>query len=218
MLHHGRLNFLKLKRILLLIFIFCEFSKLSFALPKISRPEFFWVLAHPFVAKKTLTVSKDVLKITLEIKKERSLDTLISGGNLDAFKHTFWMAYLTSKIGKRKALKLGKAHEKGNYLQYKKHKKEDGQLPDSISTVMDLWNNNLGAEIYLTHKTKDKEILKIKVIEAVKLGKAKTLKTNSRYEFLDCDSNVIDLKKYQGKWNVPKCLINSGRLFQHKFF
>jgi hypothetical protein len=128
------------------------------------------------------------------------------------------MAYLTSKIGKRKALKLGKAHEKGNYLQYKKHKKEDGQLPDSISTVMDLWNNNLGAEIYLTHKTKDKEILKTKVIEAVKLGKAKTLKTNSRYEFLDCDSNVIDLKKYQGKWNVPKCLINSGRLFQHKFF
>ena len=207
-----------MKRCIVLIFIFCEFYNFSFAIPKISRPEFFWVLVHPFVAKKALNVSKEVLKTTLEIKKERSLDTLISGGNLDAFKHTFWMACLTSKIGKRKALKLGKAHEKGNYIQYKKHKSEDGQLPDSISTVMDLWNNNLGTEIYLSEKIKDKETLKITVIEAVKSGKAKVLKTNSKYQFLDCDSNVINLELYKGKWNVPKCMINSGRLFQHKYF
>jgi hypothetical protein len=187
-------------------------------IPKISRPEFFWVITHPFIAKKTLKISKEVLTATLTIKKERSLDTLISGGNLDAFKHTYWMARLASEIGKKKALKLGKAHEKGNYLQFKKHKKEDGQLPDSISTVMDLWNNNLGVEIYLNKKNKDKEILKASVFEAVKSGKAKVLKTNSKYEFLDCDSNVINLELYKGKWNVPKCLINSGRLFQHQFF
>jgi hypothetical protein len=187
-------------------------------IPKISRPEFFWVITHPFIAKKTLKISKEVLTTTLTIKKERSLDTLISGGNLDAFKHSYWMARLASEIGKKKALKLGKAHEKGNYLQFKKHKKEDGQLPDSISTVMDLWNNKLGVEIYLNNKNKDKEILKASVLEAVKLGKAKVLKTNSKYEFLDCDNNVINLELYKGTWNVPKCLINSGRLFQHKFF
>ena len=207
-----------MKHNFIFIFILLKFCTVTFAIPKISRPEFFWVVTHPFVAKKALIISKDVLKTTLEIKKERSLDTLISGGNLDAFKHTFWMACLASKIGKRKALSLGKAHEKGNYLQYKKHKNEDGQLPDSISTVMDLWNNNLGIEIFLEEKTSEKVVLKIKVIEAVKSGKAKILKFNSKYQYLDCDSSVINLELYKGKWNVPKCLINSGRFFKHTYF
>jgi hypothetical protein len=212
------MNNLKAKPFIFLFIVFALSASNCKAHPAISRPEFFWVLTHPFVAKKSLRVSQEVLRTTLQLKKEKSLDTLISGGNLDAFKHTYWMACLSAKIGIRKALKLGKAHEKGNYLQYKKHKKEEGQVPDSVSSVMDLWNNVLGAEIYLVNKTKNTDTLKTKVLEAIKIGKAKVIKTNANHQFLDCENKIIDMQAYQGKWNVPKCLINSGKFFGHRFF
>lgn len=180
------------------------------AFPRISRPEFFWVLAHPFVAKKALKTSREVLIITIKQKKLNYPDTLISGGNLDAFKHAFWMACLSSKIGKKKAIKLGKAHEKGNFIEYKKNKKEDGQTPDSLSSVMDLWNNLLGAEIYSETKTRDIEALKQNVLLAVKNGRAKKFKFNEKNEFIDCNEKTIDLSQWKGRWFIPKCLINSG--------
>ena len=44
----------------------------------------------------------------------------------------------------KKAVKLGIAHEKANLISFKKMKgDEEGVLPDSISSVMDLFNNQV---------------------------------------------------------------------------
>ena len=66
---------------------------------------------------------------------------------MDAFRHAYWMARLTQSIGRKKALKLGEAHELGNYQDYLSGKVEEVHLPDSMSSVMDRWNNRLGAGI-----------------------------------------------------------------------
>ena len=82
---------------------------------KLSSPKKIWVLFHPFKANKALMVSKEAYRIADSIKKSPLLDGDASGGQVDAFRHAFWMASLTAEIGWRKARKLGVAHEKGNY-------------------------------------------------------------------------------------------------------
>ena len=60
--------------------------------------------------------------------------------------HTGWHCYHRT-LNPHKAYRLGKAHEKGNYLDYKKHRLEEGSIPDKISSDMDLCNNLKGIEI-----------------------------------------------------------------------
>jgi hypothetical protein len=54
------------------------------------------------------------------------------------------MALLTQNIGAKKALKLGIAHEKANFEFFLKKKNEYGELPDSMGSVMDVLNNQMG--------------------------------------------------------------------------
>ena len=90
----------------------------------LSRPEKCWELIHPFIAKHAFHVTKYVIADVDSLKQEGTLGTDLNGGRLDAFKHAYWMASLSLAIGGRKALKLGWAHEKGNYLQYKKQEQK----------------------------------------------------------------------------------------------
>ena len=103
------------------------------------------MLLHPFVAKRAYDCTKYVVAAVDSLKRAGTIGTDHNGGSLDAFRHAYWMANLSSAIGSRKALKLGKAHEKGNYLEYKRHRLEDSILPDSVSCAMDLANNRVGA-------------------------------------------------------------------------
>jgi hypothetical protein len=80
------------------------------------------------------------------------------------------MACVTRTIGSKKALKLGRAHEKGNKLQFKKHQLEDKILPDSVSTVMDLHNNEQGAAAAQDRQLSEAE-LQIKILDLLKQGK-----------------------------------------------
>ena len=82
---------------------------------KLSCPEKRWVIFHPFVAKKALKVSLEAREITAEIKQQKLLVGTGNGDQIDAFRHTYWMARLAQEIHWRKANRLGKAHEKGNY-------------------------------------------------------------------------------------------------------
>src|ERR1700741_2953495 len=104
---------------------------------KLSRPEKCWVIAHPFKAKKAFRITKHVLLDVDSVKASGIIGTDNNGGKLDAFKHAYWMASVAIKIGSRRAKKLGIAHEKGNWIQFKKHQLEDTVLPDSVSAVMD---------------------------------------------------------------------------------
>jgi uncharacterized protein DUF6973 len=174
---------------------------------KLSCPEKWWVVCHPFVAKKSLKISEKTRVITKEVKASKLLNGEGNGDQMDAFRHTFWMANLTQQIGWRRAKKLGKAHEKGNYRDYKKHRLEDDALPDKASSDMDLYNNNVGIE--LGKQSTNFELKKI-VVEKILQGKCKIIKTDKVGNFLDCEGNILPAEELKGKWKNEKCLVGSN--------
>ncbi len=173
---------------------------------KLSCAEKSWVVFHPFVAKKALQLSLDARTVTAEVKQQKLLKGEGNGDQVDAFRHTYWLALLTLEIGERRARKLGKIHEKGNYQQFKKGKIEDGALPDKISSEMDLFNNELGISIA---KTKPTENLNNLVIESIKKGEGKIIKQDQEHHFLDAEGNIIPNEELQGKWENRKVLVGS---------
>ena len=106
-----------------------------------------WVLFHPFKAKKAQIISEEAYRVADSIKNSPLLDGDASGGQVDAFRHAFWMASLRQKIGEKAARSLGISHEKENYKTHKKKKLEDGVIPDKISSTMDLFNNEIGLSL-----------------------------------------------------------------------
>ncbi|MBI2281675.1 MAG: hypothetical protein HYU68_13450 [Bacteroidetes bacterium] len=172
----------------------------------LSCPEKRWVVFHPFVAKKALQLSLEARTVTAEVKQHQLLNGQGNGDQLDAFRHTYWMARLAQEIHWRKAKRLGKVHEKGNYRQFKKQKLEEDVLPDKISSEMDLFNNEIGIAIgKLNPKTDPKQ----EVIKWVKEGKCKIMKTDANGNFLDEQNNIIPAEELKGKWENRKVLVNS---------
>ncbi len=175
---------------------------------KLSTPEKCWVIFHPFKAKKAFKITKEALFVTDSVIRLKIL-TDLNGGTADAFKHSYWLSRLTQEIGVKAALKLGKAHEKGNYQFYKKGKKEDGYLPDKPSSDMDLYNNDVGADLALKDLQVSKRTMTELIISAVKNGEMKILKKDSSGHFLNCKGKKIPLDSLIGKWENDKCLISS---------
>ena len=191
----------------LLLLPFNFYSQSSFSqFKKLSCPEKRWVFFHPFIAKKAFQITKKVLVDVDSVKKTGVIGTDNNGGMLDAFKHAYWMASLTYKIGSKKALKLGRAHEKGNYLQYKKHLPEDSSLPDSVSSVMDLRNNETGVGLIGDSKNVSPVTIQKKTLDALNEGKLTVIKKDEQGNFLTCDGTVILMKEWADKWGIPKCL------------
>jgi len=176
---------------------------------RLSCPEKRWVIFHPFIARKSFRLTLEAREAAREMLKDSLLDKNTNGGQNDAFRHAYWMALLSQHICWRKAIRLGKAHEKGDYIRFKKGIAEEGALPDSASGAMDLFNNTVGAEIGRSNKKIPADELKIMVRDAVLAGKMKVISEDLKGEALDCDGNVIDLSQYQHQWNIPKCLVSS---------
>ena len=178
---------------------------------ELSRPEKYWVFKHPFVAKKAWRITQEVIKVTDSVAYINTLDHDRNGGQVDAFRHAYWTASLVQHIGWRKVLKLGKAHEKGNYFDYLKHRLEDGSHPDKADGDMDLFNNEIG----IKYGRKDKHIsetdLQIMIIDAIIVGKMKIIKKDSLGNFLDEKNNIIPADSLKGRWANAKCLINSNK-------
>lgn len=177
---------------------------------KVSSPEKWWVIWHPFKAKRALDISLTTLKITDSVGKTGMIGKDINGGHLDAFKHCYWMLALSKEIGEPAALKLGRAHEKGNYRAYKKGKLEDGHLPDSPASEMDLHNNKIGASLAKEHMVSEETQMVKLVIQALKAGKLMILKKKGS-DFLTCEGRVIPRDSLRGKWYNDKCLVPSDQ-------
>ncbi len=203
-----------LKTLFLLIFINSSFflqAQSSFsAFKKLSKSEKCWVLFHPLIAKKTLKITRQVIADVDSVGKTNVIGTDISGGKLDAFKHSYWMASLTVKTGKRKALKLGVAHERGNKKQFKKYQLEDRTLPDSVSCAMDLHNNNVGAGVVTKCEQVSKTEIQKRIMDALQSGKLMIIKKDKDGNILYCDGTFIDTNKWKGKWGIPKCFVASN--------
>ena len=183
-------------------------KKVKFSM--LSRPEKWWSITHPFIAKKAGIMALKVKKAAKDVENEGRIDGDYVGGQMDAFRHAFWMAMLAQEIKVKKVRKLGEAHEKGNYLDFKKGRYEEGAIPDSISSVMDLWNNDVGIRLGSANKKLSKKKLIELVVSNILKGEMKMMKKNKSQTYLDKDGNEVDLRNFQGKWSNPKCLVSTN--------
>lgn len=177
---------------------------------KLSCPEKKWVFAHPFIAAKTWKLTRFVLQVTDSVKTSGLLDGDPDGGQVDAFRHAYWMAFLSHHISLKKAYSLGVAHEKGNYLEYKNNKIEENVVPDKISSDMDFWNNKKGLDIGMIFKNAGFYELKALVLETLLKGELKIIRKSLKGNFLDYNGAVISSDSLKGKWINNKCLVPSN--------
>lgn len=179
--------------------------KSTASISNLSKEEKRWAVFHPFCALKVRRITKTSLKEVERIKKTAQLDQYDNGGKLDAFRHVYTMALLAQKIKTSKLRKLGIAHEKGNYRQYKKGLNENGERPDSLSCVMDLFNNDIGLETGKRNKSISADSLSIIVVKLINAGESYYFKRNTTGDYLDCNGQIIDPANWKGKWYIPKC-------------
>ncbi len=166
-----------------------------------------------FIARKSLKITNESLHRTDSLKHAGTLWNDLNGGHLDAFKHAFWMASLAQEIKWRKAYKLGKAHEKGNYQTYKKGIKHGKtNLPDKRSSDMDLWNNDIGIKIGSGNKELSRDKLLQVILNSILAGEMQILNKDKDGNFLDCDNQIIPSDSLAGKWENDKCLKPSNSL------
>jgi hypothetical protein len=177
---------------------------------KLSCSEKTWTVLHVFKAKKAYVIAKEAQHVADSIAKTPLLDGDKSGGQVDAFRHAYWMARLQQEIGKRAARALGKAHEKTNYQQYKNSLLEDGEAPDKVSSDMDLYNNDIGLSLTQKGISHSKDGLIYTIVNAILAGKLKTIKKDTNRNYLSCDDKLITQKELKGKWKNNKCLMNSN--------
>jgi hypothetical protein len=196
------------KFIILLFLPLCFFSQK----PSTNKYEKRWAFWHPIAALKVKKVYNKAIMVYNDKELKNLTDTFISGGKHDAFRHTFFMAAFAQKVKIKKLRKLGVAHEKGNYKKYLLNKTEDGDRLDSLSSVMDLKNNELG--FLIAEQIKKREItlpqLKLMVINQINAGNAFVFKRNTRGKYVDCKNTIIDFSKYVNVWHTPKCLVASN--------
>lgn len=178
---------------------------------KLSAPYKKWVVFHPFKVKKALEISMEATSVADSIAKTDVLDQDKAGGQADAFRHAYWTARLQQEIGKRAAISLGKAHEKDNYKTFKKHKTEDGLVPDQASKEMDLYNNKVGLQFSEKGILISKNELIHKIINAILKGDLKVIKKDSAGNFLTCDGEIIPSAALGHSWENSKCLIPSNK-------
>lgn len=177
---------------------------------KLSRPEKGWVLAHPFKAKRAFHVTQQVRHTTDSLYRLQLPDTFRHGGRIDAFRHSYWMAMLTQRIGERPSRKLGRCHERGNRIKYRKGKTEDGYIQDATACEMDLHNNEQGIRLALEHPNEGRDGMARECLKAIRSGKMKILFINADGAYCDCDGKPVNMvRKGMDKWKLPICLLSS---------
>lgn len=181
------------------------------AFRSLTPPEKRWVIAHPFIAQKCQRLARQAAHFADSLARKGQLDSSPNGSSQDAFRHCCWMALLVQKIPAKKAKRLGEVHEAGNYWTFKHHQTEDGALPDSMATVMDLANNATGIAIGIRfraakQKTVSSDTLVKEVLLAVQQGTCVQLKRDASGNFTDCSGNALPEETWKGRWNIPKCL------------
>jgi hypothetical protein len=177
---------------------------------KLNCPEKKWVIFHPFIAKTVYNISINASEKAKQLLTNKNLDGDLNGGQLDAFRHAYWMASITQKYGWRTARSLGKAHEKGNYRDFKKHQMEDGALPDEASCQMDFLNNDAGIELGKSNQNLTDNDLQKKIIDLINSGKLFVIKKDSKGNFLTCENEIIKIEELKGNWQNKKCIVASN--------
>lgn len=191
---------------LILCFSFAVFPQNRKQFKTLSGAEKRWVFCHPFVAKKAYSISVHAREVAATMLKDTLLDGDGNGGQVDAFRHAFWMAALSRQIYWRKALKLGRAYERANKKEFKKGINTSRDL---AGMEMDLYNNRVGVELGRRLRSLSEKELKAQIILAVLNGKLKIIKKDRSGNSLGVDDNLIPEEQWKGKWENQRCLVNS---------
>ena len=191
---------------LILCFSFAAFPQNRKQFKSLSCAEKRWVLCHPFVAKKAHRISLHAREVAAIMLKDTLLDGDGNGGQVDAFRHAFWMAALSREIYWRKALKLGRAYERANKKEFKKGINSSRDL---VGMQMDLFNNRVGVELGRRLRSLSEKELKEQIILVVLNGKLKLIKKDRSGNSLDADGNLIPEAQWKGKWENQRCLVDS---------
>ena len=178
----------------------------------LSKGEKHWAMWHPFAARKAKKIVPFVRNEVRQMIADNKIDSLIHGGQADAFRHALWMALTAKSIGEKKARKLGQLHEERNKEDFFKSVTEDESLQDSISCQMDLLNNDLGIAYGMGYKDKSVKEIEELILSGVLNGEFFMLFRNKKNQFLDCEGNVVDTKnRIRDKvWYLPYCLVPSN--------
>ena len=134
-------------------------------------------------------VKKIIPEVRTDVRQKISdnkIDSLIHGGQADAYRHALWMALTAKHIGDKKARRVGQMHEESNKVHFYNSEKEDNALQDSISCQMDLLNNDLGIAYGIGYKDKSDDELKELVLNGILAGEFFMLFRNKQNEFLKC--------------------------------
>ena len=182
--------------------------------PHLSRYERIWAIWHPFAAIKIKRINTRAAQFYNPSGLRSNLDNFSSGGKLDAFRHVYFMAAFAQKVSVKKLRKLGIAHEKANYRQFLKGEKEEGELPDSLSSVMDLFNNELGFKIGSSSKNSNYSDLKTEVIKKISNGEALIFKRNLSGQYLDCNGTILRQREQIKQWGKAGCLVRSDDVYK----
>jgi len=178
---------------------------------KLSSAEKKWAIGHLFIAKKAWVITERCRFVTDSLGKTGIPDRDPSGGKLDAFRHSFWMATLSEKIGVRKSLSLGRAHEKGNYRDFKRNRFEEGDIPDKTASNMDLFNNKIGVGIGMAFKGGNEKLIVDSILKAIAKGNMRIVLKDTLGRSCDSTFNPIPLNDLKGKWITPRILVPSGK-------
>lgn len=198
-----------------LSFLLSIFQYPSHAAARLPRPapgkfQNRWAVFHPFAALKLLKHKAFADSMYSSVKNTSVLDKYENGGQLDAYRHIFTMAFFSRYVAVRKLRKLGKAHEKDNYRQFLKACKEEQELPDSLGSVMDLLNNETGFTLFTFSRENHPRLLSEKVMQLIKAGKAIIMKRDAQGRYLDCNGHPLTETHFKIKsWSLPKCLVAS---------
>ena len=179
---------------------------------KLSTAEKKWAISHLFIAKKAWLITERCRVVTDSLGKLGIPDRGPSDGKLDAFRHSFWMATLSENIGVRKSLSLGRAHEQGNYRDFKRHRFEEGDIPDKASTDMDLYNNKIGVGIGMALKGNGKKLIIDSILKAIAKGKMRIVLKDTLGRSCVSSFHPIPLEDLKGKWITPRILVPSGKM------
>lgn len=180
---------------------------------RLSRPEKVWTVLHPLKARKVYQCAQRARVVTDSLEKDGTLSDK-NGGQLDAFRHAYWMALMIeSGLPERAVRKAGENHERGNYLDFRKGRLEDSIRADSMACVMDLKNNDVGISLGNEFMRGDKSVTLIRLILThIWNGKLFVLRKDASGKYLNCEDDVIDMEQYKGKWSIPKCLVSSDKI------
>lgn len=199
--------------ILLLLHFSAEGKGKLKAWRSLSRPEKCWTLVHPFKARKVYECAQRARFVTDSLEKAEVLKDG-NGGQLDAFRHAYWMALMIDAgLSEKTVRRVGQRHEKGDFINFRKGRTEDGTRTDSLASVMDLLNNESGIKLGIQFHNGDKKISLIQsIIIQIWDGNLSILRKDFSGNYLTCKNDVIDLTQYDGQWFIPKCLQKSNEI------